>query len=331
VLVLRQKKAVMGALANRYESSICQYRIQQQRQDHSEERLLIMKKERFPQPKNFKLYKCDLPAAIGVMDNMYCIIQVPTTVAEKMLPKGLHLAEQDLTPKRMHPIMFFFTHNKFRLYPKTEYRELLVGVPFVDTDRKYNGYLGTYTYMPRLYLNRYLPRILGNRLYGYEKQAAIIEDDGCGTFTLRNRIDRCLLAKADFELEGNDMHPKSVEDIDTHINLFHMPFITQASRKKNPDIFMSEDVDNFLVSWIDYSFDHETALITPISGSVEIGHLFTPISMPRGVYKVDSIKKDRLGAFRIQVRQQCSHTLPIEKFETKDWNLAFQLLKSKNR
>jgi hypothetical protein len=188
VLVLRQKKAVMGALANRYESSICQYRIQQQRQDHSEERLLIMKKERFPQPKNFKLYKCDLPAAIGVMDNMYCIIQVPTTVAEKMLPKGLHLAEQDLTPKRMHPIMFFFTHNKFRLYPKTEYRELLVGVPFVDTDRKYNGYLGTYTYMPRLYLNRYLPRILGNRLYGYEKQAAIIEDDGCGTHIVQNEI-----------------------------------------------------------------------------------------------------------------------------------------------
>lgn len=275
----------------------------------------------FMKPLNFELYDCDMKASNGVMDNMYTVIQLPKEDAKKLIPKGTYLAEQTLTSSEFHPIFLFFTHNKFGF--NIEYRELLVGVPFVKTEKKLNSYEGMYTYMPRLYLNEDLPRVSGNIYYGYEKLAATVEDNEGGKFQLYTLTDKCHIAGTDFSIVGDRKHPKEYENMNLHKELFHMPFITQASRRSNPDIFSIDIEDDFLISWIDYDFDHPDARMTPLKGSVEIGHLFTPAAFPRGKYQVNSIVEDTLGSFRIEIRQHCSSALPIDKFTgVRDWDLA---------
>lgn len=274
----------------------------------------------FEEPHNFKVYESDLAASHGVMDNFYTLLEIPKTDAKKLIPAGTYLSNQSLTNKDTHPIFLFFTHNFF--LPNIEYRELLLGVPYVKTSKQFNNYQGAYTYMPRLYLDEDIPRVSGNKYFGYEKLSAKIIDDSKGKFKLFTFPDNNYIAGTDLQPNGERCHPTDYTKIDLHAEIFHLPFLTQASRSTNPDIFFENKEDEFLVSWIDYDFNHPDSKLTPIKGNVEIGNLFTPFSLPRGIYHIE----EKLGAFRIEVQQKCSSAMPIRYFTgERNWMLAKKL------
>jgi hypothetical protein len=102
---------------------------------------------------------------------------------EPYLGPELELLHQHLTPAGTHPVMFTFgTHYRARMtwpsmaLPPLTYDELAVLVPFVGPRRRWpgGGHLIPRTFMPRLFLNQFLPTLGGWLYWGFNKTLARI-------------------------------------------------------------------------------------------------------------------------------------------------------------
>ena len=109
-------------------------------------------------------------------------LALPVDKVRSMLPAGLELGRQDVTPAGTHPVMVFF-HDIYRAYlsfptlvPSLTYREHSVGVPFVHISGAVGGPSspGPYYYMPTLYLNSILATLGGVAYWGFTKKPAHI-------------------------------------------------------------------------------------------------------------------------------------------------------------
>ncbi len=116
-----------------------------------------------------------LPVA-GRLEAMVAITDLPAEAASSLLPPGLELLPQDLTPAARHPLILLLgEHGGVRLdrLPfKLHYREFVVALPFV---RPRGGPPGPFCYLPLLLLDRGLPTWLGRWLYGFAKRRARIQ------------------------------------------------------------------------------------------------------------------------------------------------------------
>lgn len=109
-----------------------------------------------------------------------------TAEVRELLPQGLELGEQDLTPPGTHPVILLF-HDMFRVHmsiptplPNMTYREHSIGVPFAYVAHDFVGSLnpGPYYFMPKLHLDDFWA-VLGGRLYwGLAKHLARFSVDG---------------------------------------------------------------------------------------------------------------------------------------------------------
>lgn len=107
-------------------------------------------------------------------------LALPTDRVRDLLPKGLELGPQDITPPGTHPIMLGF-HDMFRLkisipspLPNMTYREHSVGVPFAYVT---NGTVthrspGPYFFMPTLQLDNIWATMGGVLFWGLPKRLA---------------------------------------------------------------------------------------------------------------------------------------------------------------
>lgn len=104
-------------------------------------------------------------------------ILIPLEMArvQALLPHGLKLGKQTLTPAGTHPVMLFF-NDIFRghlsiptLIPNLTYHEFHIGIPFT-----YLAGNGPYYYMARLYLDQLLPILGGRFFWGLPKEMASI-------------------------------------------------------------------------------------------------------------------------------------------------------------
>jgi hypothetical protein len=124
-------------------------------------------------------------------------LSLPTGQVRRMLPAGLELGDQRVTPPGTHPVILLF-NDLFRahmnipsLLPSLTYNEHTIGIPYSYVTR---GPLtgstpGPYYYMPSLELDN-LSAILGGRLFwGYNKRLAHFESTA-GRYTIRDGRDR---------------------------------------------------------------------------------------------------------------------------------------------
>ena len=105
---------------------------------------------------------------------------LPTDTVRKLLPHGLELGAQSVTPPGTHPVLFGF-NDMFRLHwsfpsllPNETYRELSVGVPFAYLTRGQvtSQSPGPYYFMPQLYLDNLFAIVGGTLFWGFNKQLA---------------------------------------------------------------------------------------------------------------------------------------------------------------
>jgi hypothetical protein len=124
----------------------------------------------------------------GTMRNV--TLAVPTERVRDLLPNGLELGPQNLTPSGTHPIILGF-HDMFRLHmsiptllPSMTYREHSIGIPFCYVTR--GGVTGAspgpYYFMPILLLDNVLATLGGIMFWGYPKRLASFEV-GNGRYT----------------------------------------------------------------------------------------------------------------------------------------------------
>lgn len=107
-------------------------------------------------------------------------LALPTDRVRNLLPAGMELGDQDVSPEGTHPVILFF-HDMFRaqmsiptLLPNMTYHEHSVGVPFTYISRGSitPGVPGPYYFMPKLYLDNFWATLGGLCFWGFAKEMA---------------------------------------------------------------------------------------------------------------------------------------------------------------
>jgi len=117
---------------------------------------------------------------IGDYDGVCVVLSVPESDVRRMLPAGLDLMEQDITPPGFHPLVITLgsregTHLSFplSLFHRT-YREVMNAIPFVRMTGFSLG-RGPFTYVPRFYVSDPLMAGGGLLFWGFDTELASIE------------------------------------------------------------------------------------------------------------------------------------------------------------
>lgn len=107
-------------------------------------------------------------------------LALPTERVRNLLPAGLELGTQDVSPQGTHPVVLFF-HDMFRaqmsiptLLPNMTYHEHSIGVPFsyISRGSLTPGNPGPYYFMPKLHLDNFNATIGGLLFWGFPKEMA---------------------------------------------------------------------------------------------------------------------------------------------------------------
>jgi len=109
-------------------------------------------------------------------------LALPAAKVRAMLPAGLELGAQQVTPPGTHPVILFF-HDMFRaqmsvpsLLPNMTYHEHSIGIPFsyLNGRSMTPGVPGPYYFMPKLYLDNFLATLGGIAFWGFAKEMACV-------------------------------------------------------------------------------------------------------------------------------------------------------------
>jgi hypothetical protein len=138
-------------------------------------------------------------AGVGTMRNI--TLALPIETVRSVLPHGLELGPQQMTPPGTHPVIMGF-HDMFRLHtsiptllPSMTYHEHSVGIPYcyVTPGMVAAQTLGPYYFMPILFLDNLWAALGGILFWGYAKQVAAFCIDR-GRFSIRRPSGEPLLS-----------------------------------------------------------------------------------------------------------------------------------------
>ena len=117
---------------------------------------------------------------VGRMDGWFSFHNVDAAYLQSILPKGLTLQPQSISPEGMHPVTLLANHQmgvRASFLPELlgfrPYMEAIVAINYIGVD----GKEGSYSYLPDLYLNSLLPKIAGRLFYRYNKNVGKIQMD----------------------------------------------------------------------------------------------------------------------------------------------------------
>jgi hypothetical protein len=109
-------------------------------------------------------------------------LAVPSWKVRSLLPAGLDLGDQDLTPEGTHPVLFLF-QRFFQCQcsiplalPSMAFYEHTVCIPYTSVTSGYGppGGLGPFCFLPKLYLTDPFVMLAGMFVWGYDKELAQI-------------------------------------------------------------------------------------------------------------------------------------------------------------
>ncbi|MDI1442608.1 NAD(P)-binding protein [Polyangium sp. 6x1] len=117
---------------------------------------------------------------VGDYDGVCMVLSMPENDVRRMLPPGLDLVEQEITPPGFHPLVIALgaregTHLSFplSLFHRT-YREVMNAIPFVRMTGFSLG-RGPFTYVPRFYVSDPLMAGGGLLFWGFDTELASID------------------------------------------------------------------------------------------------------------------------------------------------------------
>lgn len=250
--------------------------------------------------------------AYGTIDTRVTVLVLPAADVVKLLPQGLELAPQPVVPSGFHPVYILSSHDTFQAwFGDMDYQEMMLAVPYVQISEARGRYPGPYIYMPRLYLNDAVPRLLGVHLYGWEKEAATITNETVGdvtTYTVTNQPGAAPALVGTFrEIPGVPAQPPSSFSDSPNFTivrqLFEQPTISQAAHILFPDAFTRFKPGPLFATTVLYQIDQPGTTVQPIEAELVISSSLTPAGIPPGTYRTPSLLASPLGSFRLQCKQ----------------------------
>lgn len=244
----------------------------------------------------------------GEIDTVVTVLMLPKATVQGLLPLGLQLAPNPLSPPSKHPVLVQLSHCRFT-FGDMDYQEMMLGVPYVqlctfDAPRR-----GPFVYLRKICLDAELPARLGVYLYGYEKLQVDIESTlsesgpnggAPGTYRVTNP-DGASLLEATITSAGPRVAPDSLPNFAKIRQLLEMPTISQSRRMWDPNAARSDTLSAFLASNLVYHFDAPGVELEPVSVELKI----TPslgLDGLAGAYRASSLQATTLGSFRTSVK-----------------------------
>lgn len=263
----------------------------------------------------------------GSLQAFVVIRQMARDQARRLLPAGLELAPQPLTTPDRHPVVLMFAREQLEsTLGDNDFHSLTLAVPWVQHADPTVPHRGPFMYRPRQYVDDALPRLLGRRIYGFERDAADIEADvdafGAGlpgpagrqaAYRIYAPGSRTMLVEAWFQRHGKPVAPAEAPSFNAIRSIFDQPVITQALRIVDEDAFHRRSSGPLLGCINRYLFDDPSAQITPVRAFVGIKQELSPPAWPRERITAPSLDEAELGAFFLHVPQELS--LPTQSMK----------------
>jgi hypothetical protein len=247
---------------------------------------------------------------VGDYVSCWVVLPMPKENVQSMLPKGLELAPQSITPEQMHPVMFAFGKQmnvKLQISSgesilNMNYLENITGVPYVQLDRElsYGNTKSPFLYSPRLFLNAPLPVFGGKELWGFEKEMANVGWPAEENYFFVNSQNLILWHKPIISLNfvvTDDYQPTS-----------QFPNFSPIQQMMDQTLILQETIiaQMFLhcgkrLGYVGATFDWhmEQAWLRPIQGEVNIFQSYCP-GLEEGTSFFQGIDKEKLGGFQLQ-------------------------------
>jgi hypothetical protein len=207
----------------------------------------------------------------------------------RLLPRGLEIASQDLVPADRHPVLFAFGSQErvcpiFQDMEGLAYREFLIAIPYLQwMGRRNFRYRGPFVYLPRLFLDHWLPVVLG-WMCGFAKERACIESTP-EEYRITSLFGRSPLIAGIFRPWGSAGRPQDFPGFKAMREIFSQPLVTGTP---------------FGCMCLDFVWELERARLQAIDAEVRIEHAFLP-GLPLASFEVEGIDKCAPGAFHLDV------------------------------
>jgi hypothetical protein len=237
-------------------------------------------------------------------------LALPTAHVRAMLPPGLELGAQQVTPPGTHPVVLFF-HDMFRaqmsvptLLPNMTYHEHSIGVPFsyLAAGSIMPGVPGPYYFMPKLYLDNFLATLGGFLFWGFAKEMASVTVTGTSY-----AIDSLAGSRvSSLAWKASEPHPfKPIAEYPNFEPIRQMltqPIISSVPAAMGPFFALS-----------DFDKDWAAATLSPLQTRVEVNVEYVP-GYPAGSYPATGwspgIDSSVLGSYELKAPWRLSLPYP---------------------
>ncbi|MEM7031048.1 MAG: hypothetical protein AAF629_15890 [Chloroflexota bacterium] len=215
------------------------------------------------------------------------VLTPPQANVESMLPEGIQLLSQTISPAGTHPVLFMYGHQ-IDVHPepipifRLNYLEFAVSIPYVSLTKSTSQV--PHMIQPRIYLNKWFPLILGY-FYGLAKHKATIGAD-TNNYIVDTPKDNELLVSGQFQLLGEPQPPTAYPNFEQYmVDLLQQPVI--GTSIPGLDICSS------------FTWEFDKATIQPLDAQVEITNQLTSVlpGLEPGTYNFAGIDTEPLGAF----------------------------------
>lgn len=225
------------------------------------------------------------PLAVGHYAALFATLPVPCETALGMIPRGLRLGEQSLTPDGTHPLLLMFGHHThvhpaFLKIGGWSYHEFLVAVPWV----RRAGEPTICSTMPRLYLDNW-PMVVAGWIYAFPKVRARVSSSG-EAYEVRSLLRGRQIIEASWSLAGESGPVGVFPSFDGVEPTFEQPFIQRFAPLPFERSVMT--------------FDLDAAVLQGAEATVTITRAFLP-GLPTGSFSFPSLTDTPLGSFTISV------------------------------
>lgn len=224
--------------------------------------------------------------AFGMAQTTGAAVTLPfdrATVAA-MLPAGLELMPQTVTPAGQHPVILLFARQRNvrpNLFPfGMTYNEFICAVPWVRHSDPALQDLPPLICPTLLYLDSLVPILLGVYGYGFNKLRAAMTADG-DSYVIRDATTQAEIIACRFAPDGPQTAPRDLPFFSQTWPAWEMPMVTR----------------NKLGAWqySVYDFSLAQARMQPISMEIRIAQ--PRLGLPVGTLKPASIAATALGGF----------------------------------
>ena len=243
-------------------------------------------------------------------------LQLPIDTVRGFLPAGLELGAQSYTESGFHPVLLLFDDIRgvqpsalvpgITLFPGVDYHEHVVGIPFTYISNGSVTHRSTvpYCYMPKLYLDNFIPTAAGVLFWGFAKEFGWIGVRD-GLYTVSNLAGRRLTSFL-WDTSPSQQHP--------YQPLVNFPLFTPVrDMLTQPLISLLPFGLGPIFALANYERDFDGAGLKPLYTAVEVDVPYLP-GYEQARYPATgwstSIHEDRLGGYEFTASWRLSMPYP---------------------